>query len=172
MDSVTKTGTCLRPSCTAIVCPSMSGTIIERRDQVLMTILVPASFWTSAFFCRWSSTKGPFFKLRGISRLLSALLATTADNELVAVLVGVPGSTLGLAPWTDRVTSTGGLTLTATMWVVHRVHRDTTHCRAFALPAHAAGLTPVDVALFGVADLADRCATAQVHVSDLTGGHT
>jgi hypothetical protein len=28
----------------------MSGTIIERRDQVLMTILVPASFWTSTFF--------------------------------------------------------------------------------------------------------------------------
>src|SRR3954467_13622898 len=66
MDSVTKTGVCLRPSCTAIVWPSMSGTIIERRDQVLMTVLVPASFWTSTFFWRWSSMKGPFFRLRGI----------------------------------------------------------------------------------------------------------
>ena len=31
-----------------------------------MTFLVPFSFWTSTFFCRWSSTKGPFFRLRGI----------------------------------------------------------------------------------------------------------
>src|SRR5690625_4130942 len=42
--SVTNTGTCLRPSCTAIVCPRKSGTIIERRDQVLMTFFVPLSF--------------------------------------------------------------------------------------------------------------------------------
>jgi hypothetical protein len=44
IDSVTNTGMCLRPSCTAIVWPSMAGTIIERRDQVLMTFLEPASF--------------------------------------------------------------------------------------------------------------------------------
>src|SRR4051794_41762469 len=44
----------------------MSGTSIDRRDQVLMTFLVPFSFCTSTFFCRWSSTKGPFFRLRGI----------------------------------------------------------------------------------------------------------
>src|SRR5260221_8363735 len=61
------TGTCLRPSCTAIVWPSIAGTIIERRDQVLITCLVPLSFWTSTLFIRWSSTNGPFFRLRGIS---------------------------------------------------------------------------------------------------------
>jgi hypothetical protein len=32
--SVTKTGTCLRPSWTAIVCPTISGKIVEARDQV------------------------------------------------------------------------------------------------------------------------------------------
>jgi hypothetical protein len=64
--SLTKTGTCLRPSCTAIVCPSMSGVIMERRDQVLMTFLEPFSLATSTFLSRWSSTNGPFFKLRGI----------------------------------------------------------------------------------------------------------
>ena len=42
--SVTKTGTCLRPSCTAIVCPSMSGMIVERRNQVRITFLVFFSF--------------------------------------------------------------------------------------------------------------------------------
>ncbi len=69
MESVTKTGTCLRPSCTAIVWPIMAGTIIERRDQVLMTLWVPLSFSASTFFIRWSSTNGPFFRLRGMSAL-------------------------------------------------------------------------------------------------------
>ena len=32
---VTNTGTCLRPSWTAIVCPTISGKIVEARDQVL-----------------------------------------------------------------------------------------------------------------------------------------
>jgi hypothetical protein len=54
-----KTGTCLRPSCTAIVWPSISGMIIDRRDHVLITFLVPLSFCVSTFFIRWSSTKGP-----------------------------------------------------------------------------------------------------------------
>src|SRR5450759_2003177 len=70
------------------------------------------------------------------------------------------------------VASTGGLTLTATMRVIDRVHGDSTPRWAFALPAHAAGLAPVDVALLGVAHLTDRCAAAQVDVADLTGRHT
>src|SRR6186997_2668520 len=44
----------------------MAGTIIERRDHVLMTFLVPASFWLTTLRSRWSSTKGPFLRLRGI----------------------------------------------------------------------------------------------------------
>ena len=35
----TKTGTCLRPSCTAIVWPTISGKIVEVRDQVLTICL-------------------------------------------------------------------------------------------------------------------------------------
>src|SRR4030095_8582830 len=50
--SVMNTGTCLRPSCTAIVWPIMSGTIMERRDQVLITFLVPRVFCTSTFLAR------------------------------------------------------------------------------------------------------------------------
>ena len=52
MFSVMNTGTCLRPSCTAIVWPSMSGVIIERRDQVLMTFLLPLSLAASTFLAR------------------------------------------------------------------------------------------------------------------------
>src|SRR5680860_1458117 len=115
---------------------------------------------------------GPSSSYEAFPGLLSALLATTTDDELVAVLVGVPGATLGLAPRADRVTSTGGLALTATMRVVNRVHGDTTHRRAFALPAHATGFAPVDVALLGIAHFADRRAAAQVDVADLAGRHT
>src|SRR3954467_5029065 len=120
----------------------MSGTIIERRDQVLMTFLVPFSFCTSTFFCRWSSTKGPFFRLRGMCQGSSALLAgtTATDDQLVAVLVGTTGAALGLAPRAHRVTATGGLALTATVRVVDRVHRDSTDRRVLSPHPRAAAL--------------------------------
>src|SRR6476659_1490987 len=151
----------------------MSGTIIERRDQVLMTFLVPFSFCTSTFFCRWSSTKGPFFRLRGMCQGSSALLAgtTATDDHLVAVLVGTTGAALGLTPRAHRVAATRGLALTTTVRVVDRVHDDTADGRADALPAHAAGLAPVDVRLLGVADLADRGAAAHVHEAHLARRH-
>src|SRR3954468_7651345 len=108
---------------------------------------------------------------RHASLLLLALLAdrATADDELVALLVGVPGAALGLAPRADRVASTGGLALTTTVRVVDRVHGHAADGRADALPAVAAGLAPVDVRLLGVADLADGGAAARVGVADLAG---
>ena len=45
----------------------MSGMMVERRDQVLMTFFSPLELSTSTFFNRWPSTNGPFFKLRGIN---------------------------------------------------------------------------------------------------------
>src|SRR5690606_23575081 len=107
------------------------------------------------------------------SSCLSLVLAgtTAADDQLVAGLL-LAGAALGLAPRRDRVATTGGLALTTTMRVVDRVHHDTADGRALALPAHAAGLAPVDVALLGVADLADGGAAAHVDATDLTGRHT
>src|SRR5215831_18288222 len=104
MASVMNTGTCLRPSCTAIVCPSMSGTIIERRDQVLMTFLEPFAFCASTFFIRWSSTNGPFFRLRGIFQAPLAALArgvAAADDQAVTRLALGTGAALGLAVRVD-----------------------------------------------------------------------
>ncbi|GAT39628.1 ribosomal protein S19 [Listeria monocytogenes] len=37
---------------------------MERRDQVLITCFFSLSAAASTFFIKWSSTKGPFFKLR------------------------------------------------------------------------------------------------------------
>src|SRR4051795_10734975 len=47
----------------------MSGMIVDRRDQVLITVFLPDSLRASTFLSRWSSTNGPFFRLRGISYL-------------------------------------------------------------------------------------------------------
>ena len=62
--SVTYTGTCCLPLCTAIVRPMNSGRIVERRDQVLIGFLslVAAAFSTLAI--RWWSTNGPFLSER------------------------------------------------------------------------------------------------------------
>src|SRR6478736_9081300 len=105
---------------------------------------------------------------------LSALLAGAAatDDELVARLVRTTRAALRLAPGAHRVTTTGRLALTTTVRVVDRVHRDTADGGALALPAHPAGLAPVDVRLLGVAHLADGGAAAHVDVADLTGRHT
>src|ERR1051326_8562002 len=124
MASVTTTGTCLRPSCTAIVCPSISGMIVERRDQVLMTFFEFLSFCVSTFLSRWSSTNGPFFRLRGIfySRLPAlAGRVAAANDHLVARLTLTTGTALGLTLRVHRVTTTRGLTLTTTVRVVDRV---------------------------------------------------
>src|SRR5689334_20444957 len=151
----------------------MAGTIIERRDHVLITLWVPASFCASTFLIRWSSTNGPFFRLRGISLLpYSALLAGLAatDDQGIAGLA-LARAALGLAPRGHRVATTGGLALATTVRVVDGVHHDTADGRALALPAHAAGLAPVDVGLLGVADLADGGAAAHVDEAHLARGH-
>src|SRR5712671_4035119 len=98
--------------------------------------------------------------------------APASDDELVALLVAIAGTALGLTPWADRVTAAGGLALAAAVRVVDRVHHDTADGGAPALPPHTAGLTPVDVGLLGVADLADGGAAAHVDATDFAGRHT
>src|SRR5215470_10978505 len=128
-------------------------------------VYLPDSLSTSTFLSRWSSTKGPFFKLRGIFHT-SALLAgaAAADDQLVTGLVA-PGAALGPAGRVNRVTAAGGLALTAAVRVVDRVHGDAAHDRTLALPAHPPGLAPVDVAVLGVADLTDGGPAAHIHVA-------
>src|SRR5215211_4321780 len=104
----------------------MSGMIVERRDQVLMTCFVPLSFCASTLARRWSSTNGPFFNERGMSSLppCSALLAGTAaaDDQLVAGLALVAGAALLLAGRVHRVPAAGGLALATAVRVVDGVH--------------------------------------------------
>src|SRR3954465_2576632 len=118
MPSVTKTGTCLRPSCTAMVCPIMSGMIVERRDHVLITVFLPDSLSTSTFLSRWSSTNGPFFRLRGIGYLNSSavwVVSHTVRLPCSALLAGAPAADDQLV---TRLAPTG-----ATFRLTGRVHR-------------------------------------------------
>src|SRR5262245_51960767 len=60
MFSVTNTGTNFLPWCTANVSPTISGSTVERRDQVLMTFL-DLVFCASSVLARTClSTNGPF----------------------------------------------------------------------------------------------------------------
>src|SRR5215469_6490574 len=166
------TGMCLRPSCTAMVWPSMAGTIMDRRDHVLITVLLPFSFCTSTFFIRWSSTKGPFLRLRGISGCsLPLVLAAAAADQPVTRLVRPPGAAFRLAPRADRVATARALALATAERVVDRVHGHATHRWPLALPAVAARLAELDVALLGVADLTDGRAALRAHPPDLAGRH-
>src|SRR5687768_1456010 len=108
-----------------MVWPTMSGMIVERRDHVLMTRFSFFVLSSSTFFKRWSSTNGPFLRLRGIHGLLAALAArpATTNDHLTRFLLAATRATLGLAPWRHRVTATRRLAFATAERVVDRVHR-------------------------------------------------
>lgn len=60
MFSVTNTGTKVLPLCTAMVSPTMSGMIIDARDQVLITDFLFDSFDFCTFSSNLWKTYGPF----------------------------------------------------------------------------------------------------------------
>src|SRR5512139_3801448 len=121
-------GTCLRPSWTAMVCPTISGNTVEALDHVLMTRRSWASFISVIFAMSFWSTNGPFFRDLDIAPPpglgLAALLAAS-DDVLVRILVlGTrAGAERGLAPRRDRVPACGlVLALAAAVRVIDGVH--------------------------------------------------
>src|SRR5579875_423509 len=104
-------------------------------------------------------------------RVLPLLVRTTATDDHLVAGLATTGAALRLAVRVHRMPATGRLALATAVRVVDRVHGDTAHRRALALPAHPAGLAPVDVRLLGIADLADRRAAPDVDVADLAGRH-
>src|SRR5216684_6139796 len=67
--SVTYTGMNFFPLCTAMVCPIISGTIVERRDHVLITFFSLRVFSPSTLMLRSPSTNAPFLSERAIDSL-------------------------------------------------------------------------------------------------------
>src|SRR4029079_16244460 len=150
----------------------MSGVMVERRDHVLITLRSPASFAASIFFCRWSSTNGPFFRLRGISLPPCPATAAAADDHLVGLLALLAGAALGLAPRRHRVAATRALALATTERVVDGVHGDAAHVRALALPAVTTRLADLDQPGLAVADGADGAPAVDGHTTHLGGGES
>src|SRR5579863_9478163 len=71
MFSVTYTGMNFLPLCTAIVWPTISGTTVERRDQVRNTFFSLREFMPSTRAIKNASTHAPFFVERAIKSALS-----------------------------------------------------------------------------------------------------
>src|SRR4029077_7857743 len=90
-------------------------------------------------------------------------LLATADDELLGPLVVTGLEALGLdAPRRARVATTGATAFAAAHRVSDRVQRHAAVVRTDAEPAPAAGLTPLDVAVLGVADCTDGRAAVDV----------
>src|SRR3954466_9528636 len=147
MFSVTYTGMNLRPLCTAIVCPTISGITVERRDQVLMTFFSPPRFMTSTFSSSGTSTKGPFLSD------LDMLLLPSLHDETVGGFA-VPGlvTLRRLTPWRHRMAPARRLAFTAAKRVVDRVHRHAAHVRALAEPAAPPCLADRHVLVIDISD--------------------
>src|SRR6185369_8970456 len=123
MFSVTYTAMCYLPLCTAIVRPTKSGTMVERRDQVLIGRLSLVLRALSTFAWRWWSTKGPFLIERDMAS--SLFHSPVADDHHLRPLVGPGLVALGLdTPWRNRRLARRGAAFAAAVRVVDRVHGD------------------------------------------------
>src|SRR5436190_11189277 len=168
------------PLWTAIVWPTISGTTVERRDQVLMTFFSLMRFIASSFSRSGVSTKGPFFSDllitcldapgRSEDRPLHLFLPTLHD-EAVRVLAVPRLVALGrLAPRRHRVTAARGLALAAAERVIHRVHRHAAHVWTLTEPAAPPSLADRNVLVIEVAHLADRGHALDEHLADFARG--
>src|SRR5579864_7455645 len=142
MFSVMYTGMNFLPLCTAMVCPTISGMMVERRDQVRSTFFSLREFIPSTLTCRWLSMNGPFLVERAINSALSFQLSAfskpglsvplakselrflpASDDECIgALIVARLVATRRLAPGGHWMTATRSFAFAAAMWMIDRVH--------------------------------------------------
>src|SRR5215475_11957614 len=93
------------PLWTAIVCPTNSGRIVERRDQVLSTFFWRDRFISSTRSTSFSSTYGPFLSERPIAgsyffrRVTMDESDGRAPRRVLYPLVGLPHGVIGWLPF-------------------------------------------------------------------------
>src|SRR6266704_1415921 len=149
-----------------MVSPTKSGRIVERRDQVLIGRFSFAARAAPTFFTRWWSTKGPFLTERPMVLALVSFLVPELDDHAACALVLARLVALGQhPPGAYGILPCRGLSLTAAVRVVDRIHRDAAHGGPHAAPADASGLADRFEAVLLVADLADRRAAIDVHLA-------
>src|SRR3984957_15305778 len=116
--------------------------------------------------------EGPLLQAtRHLGCSLPLVLAAATADQPVTWLVRLAGAALRLAPWADRVATTGGLAFATAVRVIDRVHGHATNRRSLALPAVTPRLADLDVALLGVADLAHGRAALRADPPDLARRH-
>src|SRR3990170_2402451 len=140
MFSVTKTGMNFRPLWTAKVKPTMSGMMVDRLDQVLMTFLSPCSTARRTFRARLSSTYGPFLIDRA-----TEVTPCSFISDALRCRGRKPCSCGSCAPWSAfptacRDASPRRISPPPAERVVHRVHGHAPSRRPPAEPAAPAGL--------------------------------
>src|SRR5450631_3875783 len=168
MFSVTYTGMCCLPLWTAMVRPTKSGRIVERRDHVLIGRLSFEAEATSTFFMRCPSTNGPFLIERAIAYPLGLLVAAAHDHRLRALVAACLLALGRLSPRRHRMAVAARA---APERVVDRVHRLAAHRRADAAPAIGAGLPDHAQVVLLVAHFTDGRAAVHVHAADLARAH-
>src|ERR1041385_5329120 len=170
MFSVIYTGMNFFQLCTARVCPINSGTMVERRDHVRTTFFSFFAFMALTLSARWSSTNGPLCSERPmtISSSLPFLGFPRHDEPISALVIACLEAARGLAPRSPRMTAAAGLTLSAAVRMIHRIHRNAAIVRHFAHPALASGLAQAHIFVLDVAHLADGRGTLDQHFPDFT----
>src|SRR3972149_12012628 len=111
------------PLCTAMVCPTISGTTEERRDQVRTTFFSLRRFIARIFSSRCASMNGPFLSERGIPRLPPSLHSIAVGARIVTGAMAAGG----LTPGRHRRAARARLAFAAAVGVVHRVHGHAAH---------------------------------------------
>src|ERR1035437_7480137 len=153
------------PLCTATVCPTNSGRMVDRRDQVRTTFFSLVAASTASLASRGVSVNGPFFTLLPIPL---PLLALAVDDPLVGALVVTRLETAsGLAPRRHRVPAARRLALATAVRVIHRVHRYAAVVGRLPHPALASRLAQRNVFVVHVAHLAHRRHALHRHAPDL-----
>src|SRR5260221_4882712 len=89
---------CCLPLWTAIVSPTKSGRIVERRDHVLIGRLSLEAWAASTFCMRCPSTNGPFLTERAIDYPSGLLVAAAHDHRLRALVGAGLLALRGLSP--------------------------------------------------------------------------
>src|SRR5438552_1828220 len=137
------------PLCTAMVCPIMSGTIVERRDHVLITFFSLRVFSPSTLMRRWPSTNGPFFSERAIDSLFlhSPQAAPWCPPHLLTQRREGPGRLRMIAL---------DLSFAAPVRMIHGIHGHAANGGFFPVPPRAPGFSVGFVLMVEVADLAHR----------------
>src|SRR5215471_6632570 len=162
---------CCFPLCTAMVSPTKSGVIVERRDQVLIGLLSEIARPASTFAWRWWSTNGPFFTERPM--MSSTLRAVTAahDHAVGALALARLISLAGRAPWRHRMVPAAATVGAPAHRVVDRIHRDAPDRRPDAAPALCACLPDRAQVVLLVAHAADGRPAVDVHAPDFARVH-